>query len=73
MKGELMRYLIDHVRKSVHRTTFANDSCHFHTTPAEKREFSEDQTYIKRLIEEEKFEECPFCKIISVKPNIKDM
>lgn len=68
-----MKYLIDHEKRTIHRTTFANDKCQFHETMAEERELSEDMSYIKKLISEEEYTECAQCHRVSVKPDINTL
>ncbi|WP_280771439.1 hypothetical protein [Salipaludibacillus daqingensis] len=63
-----MKYLVDHEKKSIHRTTYANDKCRFNDTHVDKREFTIDLTYIERLKIEGNYEECEFCNILAAKP-----
>lgn len=56
-----MKYFIDHLSKSIHSQKFAGDSCGFISTPFTSREFTNCPAYIKRLIAEQKYAQCPHC------------
>ncbi|WP_347551864.1 hypothetical protein ABFG93_07195 [Pseudalkalibacillus hwajinpoensis] len=57
----MMKYLIDHSKKIIHRTPFAGDRCEFHTTPIKEREGSRDSLYLEKLIETKAYEVCNHC------------
>ncbi|WP_226659287.1 hypothetical protein [Pseudalkalibacillus hwajinpoensis] len=57
-----MKYLIDHSKRTIHRTPFAGDQCEFHTTPITKREGTHDHLYLQKLIDKESYEICSYCK-----------
>lgn len=58
---KIMKYLIDHSKKVIHRTTFAGDECEFHTTPVGKREGTLDSPYLDKLVEEKSYKICMVC------------
>ncbi|WP_416148380.1 hypothetical protein ACM26V_19480 [Salipaludibacillus sp. HK11] len=64
-----MQYLIDHKRKFIHRTTYANDKCNFHITEVGNREFTQDMAYMKRLKLEKGYQQCEYCSILVEKPS----
>ncbi|MBN8209644.1 hypothetical protein JI666_12880 [Bacillus sp. NTK071] len=57
-----MKYLIDHSKRVIHRTTFAGDHCEFHTTPINEREGTHDNLYLKKLVDKQCYEVCIHCK-----------
>ncbi|KMM39482.1 hypothetical protein [Guptibacillus hwajinpoensis] len=57
-----MKYLIDHTKRVIHRTTFAGDQCEFHTTPIDKREGTYDNLYLEKLVDKESYQVCIHCK-----------
>ncbi|PYZ91986.1 hypothetical protein CR194_17465 [Salipaludibacillus keqinensis] len=67
-RGAFMQYLIDHEKKSIHRTTYANDRCNFHKTDVKEREFTHNMGYIEKLKIVEKYKECEHCNLLSAKP-----
>ncbi|WP_270180721.1 hypothetical protein [Alkalihalobacillus sp. CinArs1] len=56
-----MKYLIDHSKKVIHRTTFAGDRCEFHTTPIDRREGTMDAPYLDKLVKERSYIICEMC------------
>ena len=40
-----MKYLIDHLTKTIHQRGNAGDRCGFLNTPIEKREFTNSESY----------------------------
>lgn len=67
-----MTYFVDHLKKQIHRQQFAGDLCGFLTTPIEKREFTDSQTYIQRLEENNVYTECPYCQSFQMLPEEVD-
>ncbi|MGI2328176.1 hypothetical protein [Planococcus sp. YIM B11945] len=57
-----MKYLIDHLTKTIHHRGYAGDRCDFLDTPIDKREFSGDEAYIERLKTDRGYINCLFCK-----------
>ncbi|WP_377891060.1 hypothetical protein [Alkalihalobacillus sp. R86527] len=62
-----MKYLIDHSKKVIHRTTFAGDQCEFHTTPIDKREGTLDSPYLEKLVAEKSYKVCDVCSSSMIK------
>lgn len=56
-----MKYLIDHSKKVIHRTTFAGDQCKFHTTPIDRREGTLNSPYLDKLVAEQSYRICEMC------------
>lgn len=55
-----MKYIVDHAKKSVHRTAFAKDECGFRETPIDEREGTYDDSYLKNL-EKDGYVKCEHC------------
>ena len=61
-----MKYLIDHLTKTIHQRGNAGDRCGFLHTPIEKREFTNSESYIESLQTEKGYTRCPYCKTIQI-------
>ncbi|EZH64167.1 hypothetical protein DH09_00055 (plasmid) [Bacillaceae bacterium JMAK1] len=55
-------YLIDHDIKKIHRTRFINDKCSHKCIVETKREFLSNKEYVNRLVYEQCYAYCSFCK-----------
>lgn len=58
----MMKYLIDHLKKTIHQREYAGDRCGIPDTPIEKREFTDSESYIDSLEAEKGYVRCPRCK-----------
>lgn len=56
-----MKYFVDHLRKSIHSQKFAGDSCGFVSTPVTHREFTNSPAYVKELLRDKNYSQCPYC------------
>ena len=61
-----MKYLIDHLTKTIHLREYAGDRCGFADTPIEKREFTDSESYIESLVQQKGYRKCPYCPSIQI-------
>ncbi|WKA57046.1 hypothetical protein QWY16_11055 [Planococcus shenhongbingii] len=57
-----LKYLIDHVTKTIHQRDYAGDRYGFLNTPIDKREFIGDGAYIELLKTEKGYKVCNSCQ-----------
>ncbi|MBM7633233.1 hypothetical protein [Geomicrobium sediminis] len=55
-----MKYLIDHSKKSIHRSILVRDKCQFHNSPIEGREGAYHEDELKQCLDKG-YEYCPYC------------
>lgn len=64
-----MKYFIDHEKKKVHHSQHAGDQCEFSNTAIENREFTTNITYVERLILQENYAKCSYCREVLISLN----